>query len=69
MTDHVVSKYISSSVLFIDHYCFPSSVVYLFTYEPHRDVTYSIHRDSQYSFLPHWYVEEMTSCKDSHHQS
>ncbi|XP_070704227.1 decapping and exoribonuclease protein [Pempheris klunzingeri] len=37
------------------------SVVYLFSYEPHRDVTYSVHKDSQYSFLPRWYVEEMTS--------
>ncbi|XP_034751223.1 decapping and exoribonuclease protein isoform X1 [Etheostoma cragini] len=37
------------------------SVVYLFSWEPHRDVTYSVHRDSQYSFLPRWYVEEMTS--------
>ncbi|XP_076020686.1 decapping and exoribonuclease protein [Genypterus blacodes] len=36
------------------------SVVYLFSWEPHRDVTYSIHRDSQYSFLPHWYIEEIT---------
>ncbi|XP_045884839.1 decapping and exoribonuclease protein [Micropterus dolomieu] len=36
------------------------SVVYLFSFEPHRDVTYSIHKDSQYSFLPHWYVEEMS---------
>ncbi|XP_047428211.1 decapping and exoribonuclease protein [Mugil cephalus] len=45
------------------------SVVYLFSWEPHRDVTYTVHRDSQYSFLPHWYVEEMTSRRDSHHQS
>ncbi|XP_070778938.1 decapping and exoribonuclease protein [Enoplosus armatus] len=44
------------------------SVVYLFTREPYRDVTYSVHKDSQYSFLPHWYVEEMTS-QDSHHHS
>ncbi|CAB1456912.1 unnamed protein product [Pleuronectes platessa] len=42
------------------------SVVYLFTWEPHRDVTYSIHRDSPYSFLPRWYIEEMTSSRDSH---
>ncbi|XP_036409065.1 decapping and exoribonuclease protein isoform X1 [Megalops cyprinoides] len=35
-------------------------VVYLFSWEPHRDVTYSVHRDSQYSFLPEWYVREMT---------
>ncbi|KAM9346569.1 decapping and exoribonuclease protein [Symphorus nematophorus] len=46
------------------------SVVYLFSYEPHRDVTYSVHRDSQYSFLPHWYVEELTSSRpSSHHRS
>ncbi|KAM3863889.1 decapping and exoribonuclease protein-like [Diretmus argenteus] len=46
------------------------SVVYLFSSEPQRDVTYSIHRDSQYSFLPHWYVEEMISgsSRDSHHR-
>ncbi|KAM3598662.1 uncharacterized protein V6R79_021027 [Siganus canaliculatus] len=36
------------------------SVVYLFSFEPYRDVTYSVHRDSQYSFLPPWYVQEMT---------
>lgn len=41
--------------------CSPSSVVYLFSYEPYRDVSYTIHRDSHYSFLPHWYVEEITS--------
>lgn len=45
------------------------SVVYLFSWEPHRDVTYSIHRDSQYSFLPHWYIKEMSSFPDSQHQS
>ncbi|XP_068193966.1 decapping and exoribonuclease protein [Antennarius striatus] len=45
------------------------SVVHLFSYEPYRDVCYSIHRDSQYSFLPHWYVEEMTRTKDSDHQT
>ncbi|XP_028311494.1 decapping and exoribonuclease protein [Gouania willdenowi] len=42
------------------------SVVYLFSWEPRRDVTYSVHRDSQYSFLPHWFVEEMTKTEDSH---
>ncbi|CAJ1074982.1 decapping and exoribonuclease protein [Xyrichtys novacula] len=45
------------------------SVVYLFSYEPHRDVTYSLHRDSQYSFLPQWYMEEITRSQDSHSQS
>lgn len=35
------------------------SVVYLFSYEPHGDVTFTVHRDSQYSFLPPWYVEEL----------
>ncbi|KAM4530275.1 decapping and exoribonuclease protein isoform 1-T4 [Odontesthes bonariensis] len=44
------------------------SVVYLFSWEPRRDVTYSVHRDSQYSFLPRWYIEEMTSSQDSQHQ-
>uniref|UniRef100_A0A671XWK7 Decapping nuclease n=1 Tax=Sparus aurata TaxID=8175 RepID=A0A671XWK7_SPAAU len=42
-------------------------VVYLFSFEPHRDVTYSIHRDSQYSFLPHWYVDEITRSQLSPH--
>ncbi|XP_028268450.1 decapping and exoribonuclease protein [Parambassis ranga] len=41
------------------------SVVYLFSWEPRRDVTYSVYRDSQYSFLPDWFVEEMSS-QDSH---
>ncbi|XP_069558870.1 decapping and exoribonuclease protein [Brachyistius frenatus] len=45
------------------------SVVYLFSWEPHRDVTYSVHKDSQYSFLPLWYVEEMTRSPDAHHPS
>ncbi|XP_060882821.1 decapping and exoribonuclease protein [Labrus mixtus] len=40
------------------------SVVYLFCYEPHRDVTFSIHRDSQYSFLPRWYLEGITRSQD-----
>ncbi|XP_035511204.1 decapping and exoribonuclease protein [Morone saxatilis] len=44
-------------------------LVYLFSYEPHRDVTYSIHTDFKYTFLPPWYVEEITSSRDSHHQS
>ncbi|XP_061567070.1 decapping and exoribonuclease protein [Cololabis saira] len=41
-------------------------VVYLFSWEPRKDVNYSVHRDSQYSFLPNWYIEKMTS-KDSQH--
>uniref|UniRef100_A0A3P8SWZ4 Decapping nuclease n=1 Tax=Amphiprion percula TaxID=161767 RepID=A0A3P8SWZ4_AMPPE len=45
------------------------SMVYLFSWEPHRDVTFSVHRDSQFSFLPRWYVEEMTRRPDSQHQS
>ncbi|XP_014327938.1 decapping and exoribonuclease protein [Xiphophorus maculatus] len=36
------------------------SVVYLFSWEPHNDVTYSVHRDSRYSFLPDWYIKEIT---------
>uniref|UniRef100_A0A1A8JGC7 Decapping nuclease n=1 Tax=Nothobranchius kuhntae TaxID=321403 RepID=A0A1A8JGC7_NOTKU len=44
------------------------SVVYLVSWEPLKDVTYSVHRDSCFSFLPLWYVEAMGSCQDSHHQ-
>ncbi|KAI1883894.1 hypothetical protein AGOR_G00220780 [Albula goreensis] len=36
-------------------------VVYLFSWEPHREVSYSIHRDTDYCFLPDWYVKEITS--------
>lgn len=36
-------------------------VVYLFSWDPHRDVTFSVHRDSHYSFLPDWYVRALTS--------
>ncbi|XP_037648216.1 decapping and exoribonuclease protein [Sebastes umbrosus] len=42
-------------------------VVYLFSCEPHRDVTYSVHKDSEYTFLPKWYVDGMTSSQDSRH--
>ncbi|XP_051905505.1 decapping and exoribonuclease protein [Hippocampus zosterae] len=35
-------------------------VVYLFCWNPRCDVTYSVHRDSSYSFLPDWYVREMS---------
>ncbi|XP_057673610.1 decapping and exoribonuclease protein isoform X2 [Corythoichthys intestinalis] len=35
------------------------NVVYLFCWNPRCDVTYSVHRDSPYSFLPNWYVKEM----------
>ncbi|XP_076121443.1 decapping and exoribonuclease protein [Alosa pseudoharengus] len=34
--------------------------VYLFSWDPHKDVTFTIHRDSEYSFLPDWFVKEMT---------
>uniref|UniRef100_S4RUU6 Decapping nuclease n=1 Tax=Petromyzon marinus TaxID=7757 RepID=S4RUU6_PETMA len=34
--------------------------VYLFSWEPGRDVTYSVHPDSELAFLPDWYVSEMT---------
>ncbi|KAK7940348.1 hypothetical protein WMY93_003674 [Mugilogobius chulae] len=34
-------------------------IVYLFSWEPRRDVAYTIHRDSQYCFLPEWFVEEI----------
>ncbi|XP_046873311.1 decapping and exoribonuclease protein [Hypomesus transpacificus] len=35
-------------------------VVYLFSRDPHKDVTFTIHRDLHYSFLPDWYVRELT---------
>ncbi|XP_049600209.1 decapping and exoribonuclease protein [Syngnathus scovelli] len=35
-------------------------VVYLLGWNPGCDVTYSVHRDSSYSFLPDWYVKEMS---------
>ncbi|XP_071252767.1 decapping and exoribonuclease protein-like [Salvelinus alpinus] len=46
-------------------------MVHLFSWDPHRDVTYSIHRDSQYSFLPDWYIREMTSStsRETHHHT
>ncbi|XP_006791528.1 decapping and exoribonuclease protein [Neolamprologus brichardi] len=44
-------------------------VVHLFSWDPYKDVTYSAHRDSQYCFLPHWYVEEMTRSEDSQYES
>ncbi|XP_061925545.1 decapping and exoribonuclease protein-like isoform X2 [Entelurus aequoreus] len=34
-------------------------VVYLFSREKDSNVTYSVHRNSSYSFLPDWYVKEM----------
>ncbi|XP_061892323.1 decapping and exoribonuclease protein [Entelurus aequoreus] len=34
-------------------------VVYLFSWNPRCDVTYSVHKDSSYSFLPDWYMKEM----------
>ncbi|XP_062388050.1 decapping and exoribonuclease protein [Sardina pilchardus] len=34
--------------------------VYLFSWNPHKDVTFTIHRDSEYTFLPDWFVKEMT---------
>ncbi|XP_054615439.1 decapping and exoribonuclease protein isoform X2 [Dunckerocampus dactyliophorus] len=36
-----------------------SRVVYLFSWNPRCDVTYSVHKDSSYSFLPDWYMKEM----------
>lgn len=42
-------------------------LVYLFTWDPHRDVTYAVHRDSQYTFLPEWYIKDMSSHPSSHH--
>ncbi|XP_066498680.1 decapping and exoribonuclease protein [Hoplias malabaricus] len=34
-------------------------LVYLFAWDPHRDVSYSVHRDSEYTFLPDWYVKDI----------
>lgn len=42
-------------------------LVYLFAWDPHRDVSYTVHRDSQYNFLPEWYVKEMRSPHPSRH--
>lgn len=36
-------------------------VVYLFSWDPQNDVTFTIHRDSHYSFLPDWYVGELAT--------
>ncbi|XP_076852961.1 decapping and exoribonuclease protein isoform X2 [Brachyhypopomus gauderio] len=36
-------------------------LVYLFSWEPHRDVTFSVHRDTPHTFLPDWYVKGMES--------
>lgn len=59
---YILSKYILWIIIVV-----PSSVVYLFSCEPHRDVTYSVHKDSEYTFLPKWYVDGMTSSQDSRH--
>lgn len=42
--------------------------MHLFCYEPYRDVTFTVHRDSQYSFLPQWYVEGIPRTKEPNHQ-
>lgn len=44
-------------------------VVYLFSWEPQREVSYTIHKDSQYCFLPEWYVEELTRTQTNHNQT
>lgn len=41
-------------------------LVYLFAWDPHRDVTYTVHRDSQFNILPEWYVEEMMGRSSKH---
>ncbi|MFT7797714.1 decapping and exoribonuclease protein [Arapaima gigas] len=35
--------------------------LYLFSWEPNMDVTYTVHRNSRYTFLPDWYVRQMMS--------
>ncbi|KAK0147402.1 Decapping and exoribonuclease protein [Merluccius polli] len=42
-------------------------VVHLFSWDPHQDVTYSVHRDTTYCFLPPWYVEGMASSSNPPH--
>ncbi|XP_051570404.1 decapping and exoribonuclease protein [Myxocyprinus asiaticus] len=42
-------------------------LVYLFRWDPHRDVTYTVHRDSQYTFIPEWYVQDTRSHHSSQH--
>ncbi|XP_069491090.1 decapping and exoribonuclease protein [Ambystoma mexicanum] len=36
-------------------------VVYLFSWEPRHDVSYTVHKNSDLSFLPPWYVSAMTT--------
>ncbi|ROL49790.1 Decapping and exoribonuclease protein [Anabarilius grahami] len=42
-------------------------LVYLFEWDPHRDVAYTVHRDSPFTFLPEWYVKDTRSQHSSHH--
>lgn len=42
-------------------------LVYLLEWDPHRDVTYTVHRDSPFTFLPEWYVKDTRSHHSSHH--
>lgn len=42
-------------------------LVYLFSWDPRRDVTYTVHRDSTHTFLPDWYIKDMTSRPASDH--
>lgn len=46
--------------------CFFFRLVYLFAWDPHRDVTYTVHRDSQFNILPDWYVEEIMGRSSKH---
>ncbi|XP_043945584.1 decapping and exoribonuclease protein [Protopterus annectens] len=34
-------------------------LVHLFSWEPRKDVSYTVHRNSEFTFLPDWYVDEM----------
>lgn len=36
-------------------------VVYLFSWEPRRDVSYTIHKDPAHAFLPPWYLSAMAA--------
>ncbi|XP_063147310.1 decapping and exoribonuclease protein [Candoia aspera] len=38
----------------------PSELVHLFAWDPGHPVSFTVHRDSQYCFLPDWYVEALS---------
>ncbi|XP_060615503.2 decapping and exoribonuclease protein [Anolis sagrei] len=40
-----------------------SKLVHLFAWEPGQPVSFTVHRDSSYTFLPDWYVEALSTEK------